>query len=59
MDKIKGFFYGVVKEGKKSHWPKGKELINYSVVSIVLIIFFALFFYGLDNLFSIILGGAR
>ena len=52
MDKIKTFFLGVKKEGLKTHWPKGKELVKYSVVCIVLIIFFALFFYGLDTFFA-------
>lgn len=56
MNKIKGFFYGVVKEAKRSHWPKGKELFKYSVISIVLIIFFALFFFCLDNIFDYIMG---
>ena len=52
MNKIKGFFRGVGKDAKRTHWPKGKELVKYSIVSIVLIIFFALFFYGLDTLFA-------
>ena len=51
MGKLKAFFLGVKKEASKTHWPKGKELLKYSVVCIVLIVFFALFFYGLDNLF--------
>ncbi len=52
MGKIKTFFIGVRKEASKTHWPTGKELVKYSVVCISLIIFFALFFYGLDTLFS-------
>lgn len=56
MDKVKGFFYGVKKEAKRTHWPKGKELVKYSVVSIVLIIFFALFFFGLDSFFAYLRG---
>lgn len=52
MNNIKGFFHGVGKEAKRTHWPKGKELVKYSVVSIMLILFFALFFFGLDTLFA-------
>ncbi len=52
MGKIKTFFLGVKKEGSKTHWPKGKELVKYSIVCISLIIFFALFFYSLDTIFA-------
>lgn len=56
MKKIKSFFKGVKKEGKTVRWPSGKTLLNYSVVTIVMILFFALFFYGLDALFSFVRG---
>ena len=56
MDKIKAFFAGVRKEASRVHWPKGKELVKYSVVCLVLIAFFALFFFILDNLFPAIEG---
>lgn len=52
MSKVKAFFLGVRKEASKTHWPRGKELVKYSAVCIFLIIFFAIFFYGLDTIFA-------
>ena len=56
MKKVKGFFKGVKKEGKTVRWPDGKTLFNYSVITILMIIFFGLFFYLLDAIFSLIRG---
>ena len=56
MKKIKGFFKGIKKESKAVRWPDGKSLLKNSVVSIVLLVFFGLFFYGLDALFGFIIG---
>ena len=56
MKKIKSFFKGVKKEGKTVRWPSGKTLFNYSVITILMIIFFGLFFYLLDAVFSLIRG---
>ena len=51
MKKLKNFFKGVKKEGKTVRWPSGKTLVNYSVITILIIIFFGLFFYLLDAVF--------
>ncbi|MEG1015344.1 MAG: preprotein translocase subunit SecE [Bacilli bacterium] len=56
MRKIKEFFAGVVSEVKKSHFPKGKELAKYSAICIAMIVFFALFFFGLDVSFAFLRG---
>ncbi len=56
MKKIKGFFKGVRKESKSVRWPDGKMLIKYSSITIVMLVFFGLFFYGLDALFAFIRG---
>ncbi|MEG2457665.1 MAG: preprotein translocase subunit SecE [Bacilli bacterium] len=56
MKKLKEFASGVKKEALRVHWPKGKDLIKYSTVCIALILFFALFFYGLDALFAFLRG---
>jgi preprotein translocase subunit SecE len=53
---ITGYFSGVVKEMKKSHWPSKKEVINYSVVTVVLLVFFGAFFYVLDVAFAFLRG---
>ncbi len=56
MKKILNFFHGVKKEVKRSHWPTGKELVKYSVITIVMILFFGVFFYGLDVIFAFLKG---
>ncbi len=54
MKKIKNFFKGVGKEAKVVRWPDGKTLAKYSCVTIFLLIFFGLFFMGLNYLFPLI-----
>lgn len=56
MKKIKSFFKGVKKEAKTVKWPDGKTLVKYSCITVVMIIFFGLFFYGLDALFAFVRG---
>ncbi|MGM9878004.1 MAG: preprotein translocase subunit SecE [Bacilli bacterium] len=56
MKKIKSFFKGVKKETKTIRWPNGKSLVKYSTVTIILLVFFGLFFYGLDALFAFVRG---
>lgn len=48
MKKIKEFFKNVRKELKKVKWPTKKDMFKYSLITIVFIIFFALFFTALD-----------
>ena len=54
MKKIKSFFRGVKKEAKVVRWPDMKSLVKYSCITIVMLIFFGLFFYGLDALFAVL-----
>ena len=56
MKKLKRFFKGVKKEGKAVRWPDGATLVKYSCITLVLLVFFGLFFYGLDALFALIRG---
>ena len=56
MKKLKQFFKGVKKEGKAVRWPDGKSLLKYSLITIVMLIFFGLFFYALDALFALLRG---
>ena len=56
MKKIKAFFKGVNKERKTVRWPNGKTLVNYSIITIVMLLFFGLFFYGLDAAFALVRG---
>ena len=54
MKKVKAFLKGVKKEGKTVRWPDGKGLVKYSCITILMLVFFGLFFYGLDALFALI-----
>lgn len=56
MKKVKGFFAGVKKEASRIHWPNRNELVKYSVICIVLIVFFGAYFFGLDALFAFLKG---
>ena len=56
MKKIKRFFKGSRKERKAVRWPDLKTLVKYSCITVVMLVFFGLFFYGLDALFAFIRG---
>ena len=56
MKKIKAFFKGVKKESKAVRWSDGKTLVKYSCITIAMLIFIGLFFYGLDALFAFVRG---
>ena len=45
---IKRWFKEVISEFKKVRWPNKKEMIKYSIATIVFILFFALFFYVIE-----------
>ena len=48
MSKITNFFGEVGSEMRKTSWPKSKELTKYTVVVVVTVIFFALYFTVVD-----------
>ncbi len=54
MKKIKQFFKGLKKEFKMIRWPSGKNLAKYSIITILMIVFFGLFFYFLDAIFALL-----
>lgn len=56
MKKIVKFFKGIKKEISRVRFPNKKEMIKYSVATIVFILFFSLFFYGFDVLVAILVG---
>lgn len=56
MKKIKTFFKGVKKEAKAVRWSDGKTLFKYSFITLLMLIFVGLFFYGLDALFAALRG---
>ena len=45
---IKKWFKEVFSEFKKVRWPDKKEMIKYSIATIMFILFFALFFYIIE-----------
>lgn len=49
------FCHGVKMEFKKVHWPTKKDMVKYSIATIVFIIFFALFFRAIQTIFAILL----
>ena len=54
--KNESFISQVEKELGKVKWPTKKEMIKYSVTTLCFILFFALFFFGMETLFAFIEG---
>ena len=44
FSKIHNYFKGVNSEMKKTKWPSKKEMLTYSIATLVFIVIFALFF---------------
>lgn len=42
------YFKGVGKEFKRIRWTTGKDLFKYSVATLVFVLFFGIYFYGID-----------
>ena len=50
--RIGNWIKSVGKEVSKVKWPSKKEMIKYSVTTIVFVLFFALFFYAIELLMA-------
>ncbi|ARJ51085.1 preprotein translocase subunit SecE [Staphylococcus lutrae] len=48
MPKKESFFQGVKSEMEKTSWPTGSELVKYTTIVVMTVLFFLLFFWGLD-----------
>ncbi|WP_086428486.1 preprotein translocase subunit SecE [Staphylococcus cornubiensis] len=48
MPKKESFFQGVKSEMEKTSWPTGPELVKYTTIVVMTVMFFLLFFWGLD-----------
>jgi len=48
FSKIGRYFNGVAKEIKRIKWTSGKDLVKYSIAAVVFVIFFGIYFYGID-----------
>ena len=54
MKALARFFVNVKKEMKKVRWPKKKEMIKFSIATIVVICFFMFFFTASDVIISLV-----
>lgn len=54
FDAISKYFRGVKKEVGRIRWTTKNDLLKYSISTIVIMICFGLFFYGIDILVSLI-----
>jgi preprotein translocase subunit SecE len=50
MKKIAKFFIGIKSEMKNVKWPTRKEMVKYSIATIVFVLFFGVFFYLIEVL---------
>ncbi|HCT0481008.1 TPA: preprotein translocase subunit SecE [Staphylococcus pseudintermedius] len=48
MPKKESFFQGVKSEMEKTSWPTGPGLVKYTTIVVMTVLFFLLFFWGLD-----------
>ena len=54
MKKIVDYFKGVKKEISRIKWTSKKELLKYSVSTIIFMLFFGVFFYAVDILVALL-----
>ena len=52
--KKEGFFKSLKSEFKKVRWPNKKEMVKYSIATIVFVLFFGIFFYILEIIMTAI-----
>lgn len=52
----KSYLKEVKSELKKVKWPTKKEIIKYTISTLVIVIFFAIYFVGIESLFAFIKG---
>ena len=48
FSRIGRYFRGVAKETKRIKWTSGKDLVKYSIAAVVFVVFFGIYFYGID-----------
>ena len=54
MSKIVDYFKGVRKEISRIKWTCKKDLLKYSISTIVFMLFFGVFFYAIDLLVALL-----
>lgn len=50
------YFKSIIKELSKVKWPSLKNMVKYTIATVIFCLFFSLFFFGLDVLFAFIKG---
>ena len=48
------FCHGVKSETEKVHWPNRKDMIKYSIATVLFVLFCGIFFYAIDKIFEIV-----
>ncbi len=48
VSRIANFFHGVKTEAKRIKWPTKKDMVKYSIATIVFIVGCSVFFYAID-----------
>lgn len=48
FSKIAKYFKGVAKEVKRIRWTDKKDLLKYSIATVVFVLFFGVYFYAID-----------
>ena len=54
MKNIVDYFKGVKKEISRIRWTNKKDLLKYSVSTILFVLFFGVFFYAIDMLVALL-----
>lgn len=52
--KFRVFCNGVKSEFLRVHWPSKKDMVKYSIATIIFVVFCGLFFYAIDIIFALI-----
>lgn len=55
MKKIQAYLEEVLAEMRKVNWPKRKELVSNSVITLLATVILSLFIFGADRVISLIL----
>lgn len=48
------FCHGVKTEAKRVHWPTKRDMVKYSIATVLFIVFCSVFFYIIDILFALV-----
>lgn len=52
--KFRIFCHGVKVEAGKVHWPSKKDMLKYSIATVIFIVFCSLFFYLIEIIFALV-----